>query len=342
MRYVFCWLMGALFSMQPLSSFERSNAPIFNENASHVIPFLIQKDFSNGALKSEFLLHLKTIFGIDIFVETGTNFGNTAARAAEIFETVHTVELFPEYYHLALEKFKNKKNVHVHFGNSGDVFPSMLPLCKQRTLFYLDGHWDGGDRSGKGDKNTPILEELSAIQAWGRPDAVILIDDICDFQKSLYEDRIQNSCFESYPDLKELIDAILTISPQYQICFLANALLVFPPDERVSVSSLMSACAIDRLSTISEHFSDEELLAVEQKIGSVQGVERIELENYFHAYSKFECHFGWRSFAGLWMGLILLHDQKWSQADEVFQVTAQNSLPGWRVDHYTYAPAKPY
>ena len=316
------------------TSLQRENIPFFDPSASQIIPFSIQKNFKNGSLKYRFLKDLKSYFGIEIFVETGTNLGNTTAKASGIFTEVHTIELFPEFYSLALEKFKTNSNVHVYFGSSEHLLPSILPLCQQPTLFYLDGHYDGGDRSGKGEKNTPILEELAAIQAWGRTDAVIVIDDVCDFQESLYSDRIQQTCFADYPDLKQIVESVLAINPQYQICFIPNALLIFPPSPGVTVSPLLSACTIDRFSVFSPLFSEQELLFVEKTIGGIQGSERKELQDYFQAYAKFEWSLGWRSFAGLWMGLILSHDQKRSEAQQIFKQTKQSAIPGWRVDVY--------
>jgi len=163
---------------------------------------------------------------------------------------------------------------------------------------------------------------------------VILIDDICDFQQSIYPERIRETCFADYPDLKKLLDEILKINPCYQICFIPNALLIFPPHSNVTVSPVLSACTIDRLSTVTSLFSKEELLEAEKTIGSAQGMERRELENYFQAYADFEYKLGWRSFAGFWMGLMLLYEQKFSDADQVFRQTAEYSLPGWRVDVY--------
>lgn len=329
MRAFLCFLCAARFLSGML---QKENVPLFKTDSSKVISFAIQKDFSNGSLDAQFLKKLASIFGLETFVETGTHFGDTAEKAGEIFKDVHTIELFPEFYHLAAKRFQNESNMHTYLGNSECILPSILRNCREKVLFYLDGHYDGGDRSGKGEKNTPILEELAAIRAWGRTDAVILIDDVCDFQPSLYPDRIQSTCFSDYPDLTKLIDAVLEINPSYLICFIPNALLVFPPTEDVTVSSLLSACTIDRFSVIPDLFSEQELLEAERMIGGVKGAERTELERYFEAYAEFEWNYGWRSFAGFWMGLILSQQGAPSRAAQIFKQTKEHSLPGWRLD----------
>lgn len=314
---------------------QKENIPHYQKEKSQIIPFAIQKDFSDGSLNAPFLQMLKSFFGIETFIETGTHFGDTAEKAGQIFEEVHTIELFPPFYQLASKRFKNKPNIHTYLGSSEAVLPAIFPRCQGRSFFYLDGHYDGGQESGKGEKNTPILEELAAIRAWGAADAIILIDDISDFQPSLYPDRIQGSCFADYPDLAGLIDAALAINPRYLVCFIPNALLIFPPMPDVTVSSFLRACTIDRLSVIGDLFSEGELLEAEQTIRSIRGAERCELQNYFQAYADFEWNLGWRSFAGFWQALALLEEGKTFQAEQILKQTKKNSLPGWRLDTYS-------
>lgn len=316
------------------ASFQMSNIPD-TEPTLHQLKFVVPKDFIDGSLKSDFLQQLKTYFGIQIFIESGTFLGNTTAKAARIFDEVHSIEISPDFYTQALKRFQNIPNVHLHLGDSGLLLPFVLTQCKQKTLLYLDGHYDGGP-SGKGNKNTPIMEELRAILDSKKSDCIIMIDDICDFQPSSDSAHIVQTCFADYPDLVSLIDQILLINSRYQICFISNALFVFPPTNQVCVSPLLRACTIDRLSTIVDLFSDQELSAAEYLIGSIHGYERQELETYFQAYFDFECQHGWRSFAGFWMGLIHLHQQNPHRAQEIFRQTIRHSLPGWRIDNYIH------
>ena len=41
----------------------------------------VPKDFSNGALKESFLARLKDLFGVSVFIESGTFLGNTTFAA---------------------------------------------------------------------------------------------------------------------------------------------------------------------------------------------------------------------------------------------------------------------
>lgn len=316
-----------------LFSFSFDNIPLFNPEAPHVIPFIIPKDFSDGSLKSSFLKDLKSFFGADVFVESGTYLGNTTAKAAELFQEVHSIEIFPKFYSEAAERFEEVPNISLHLGDSGTVLSQILPRIHSKILFYLDGHFDG-DSSGKGILNTPILEELRAIRQYGHPDSLLLIDDLSDFQESLFPLKIANSCFEGYPKLEQLIEEILNINPSYKICFLGNALLAFPPIDKVTVSKVVSACAIDRLSTAVDFLSEDLLLDAEKRIAQAPEPEKSELVRYALAYSSFEWKWGWRSFGAFWRGLILQENGRRFAALSLFRKTASHSLPGWRIDRY--------
>lgn len=316
-----------LFSSS-LFSLGRENIPL-HSHAPHVISYSLNKDFPSGALKPSLLKTLRDFFGIEIFIETGTNLGNTAAIAADIFQEVHSVEVFPEFYTKALQRFQNVSHVFLHFGDSAKALKEIIPFSTQKILFYLDGHFDGG-ASGKGTTNTPILEEIRAISSSGRKDALLLIDDICDFQASFYPDRIKNTCFENYPDLSSLIEEILQINPRYQICFLGNSLLAFPPSPDIAVSPLLSSCAIDLLSTVADFFSEEELLHAERIIGQAKGSEKEALTLYYQAYGEFEQNHGWKSFSSFWYGLILQEERRIFEAKKIFRKASLHSLRGWR------------
>jgi hypothetical protein len=97
----------------------------------------------------------------------------------------------------------------------------------------------------------------------------------------------------------------------------------------------LSACTIDRFSVISNFFSEQELLEAEQTIGCIKGCERVELERYFQAYADFEWNYGWRSFAGFWMGLISFQEGRVFQAAHLFKQCREHSIPGWRLDAHS-------
>lgn len=113
-------------------------------------------------------------FGLNVFVETGTANGDTPAALVDDFEALYTIEVGKAQWQAAVDRFKNEPKVACLHGDSGEHLPKVVAeLDDQRALFWLDGHYCGGDRA---EKDTPILEELAAIFSTG-VDHVILIDD---------------------------------------------------------------------------------------------------------------------------------------------------------------------
>lgn len=62
----------------------RENIPVFQETASCMLYFVIQKDVNDGSLDANFLQNLKSMFEVEIFIERGTYFGAMAAKASRI------------------------------------------------------------------------------------------------------------------------------------------------------------------------------------------------------------------------------------------------------------------
>src|SRR5262249_16050226 len=69
------------------------------------------------------------------------------------------------------------------------------------SLFWLDGHYSGGD-TAKGGRETPIMEEIQAILAHPVRDHIILIDDAGAF-----------GTWPDYPTLEQFEKLIATTAP---------------------------------------------------------------------------------------------------------------------------------
>lgn len=108
--------------------------------------------------------------GARTLVETGTNVGNSAARAAPLFERVVTIEKDAALHAAARSRHADLRNVEWVLGDSREVLPQLD--LSEPTVFWLDGHWSAGDTAGEGDE-CPLLDELAMIG----PQHAILIDD---------------------------------------------------------------------------------------------------------------------------------------------------------------------
>jgi len=316
--------------MKPRSVLDQ-NIPQYTKTSEATLSFCGSRHRQTGSLKQELLSTLKNAFKLDAFVETGTYRGDTAEIARGVFPEVHTIELSVHLFTQACQRFQNSRDIFVHNGDAPIVLKEILPGISGRILFYLDGHYSGGE-TALSAVNTPILEELRVIRDTHKDQSVILIDDIRLFQNSLYPEKIKNTCMEEYPDLRSIVEALLAINPTYQVCFLGDALLAYPQDASISVTPLVRACAIHRLSASFPEFPKSAIEISNDIIGKASWHERNELVIYYDTFSDFELTFGFRSFSSLWYGLLLLKDGDAETAMDLLKHAANHSPPGWCID----------
>lgn len=127
--------------------------------------------------KRDMLLDYKGRFGLQILVETGTFKGDTVEAMRKEFRKVYSIELAEKFYQEAKKRFAGVPNVDLRQGDSGKVMPEVVAQLDAPTLFWLDGHYSGGD-TAQGDLNCPVWGELEAIFSSGmKQPFVVLIDD---------------------------------------------------------------------------------------------------------------------------------------------------------------------
>lgn len=127
--------------------------------------------------KYALLLDYGRRYGLKTFIETGTCYGNACEVARKTFDDVYSIELSKEYHDYAKGRFHSFSNVHLLFGDSGQILRKLLlEIPDTPTLFWLDAHYSGGD-TAKGQTDPPTELELDVIHEL-RPGSVILIDDM--------------------------------------------------------------------------------------------------------------------------------------------------------------------
>ncbi len=102
-------------------------------------------------------------------IETGTFYGFTAARLAQLGVPVYTVERDPGLRAVSrLRLLRSRGRVRVLGGDSASVLPKLAADPRIRNPFvYLDAHWGDGP---------PLVAEVETVlTAW--PDCVIVVDD---------------------------------------------------------------------------------------------------------------------------------------------------------------------
>ena len=117
----------------------------------------------------------------NVFVETGTWLGQTIFEMEKHFDRLYTIEINETFYKNLTNKYKNNK-INFLLGASEDKLVEILPTINENVIFFLDGHWSAGD-TGKGKKDVPLYEELTAINEHFRKNAIIIIDDVRLFGK---------------------------------------------------------------------------------------------------------------------------------------------------------------
>jgi hypothetical protein len=109
------------------------------------------------------------------FIETGTYIGDTIFNLEPFFQELHTIEFSHKYYYNTKNRYRGNK-INFILGDSSIVFETLLPSITDKCIFFLDGHYSGGD-TGKSFKDCPLDEEITNINNLFQHDAIIIIDD---------------------------------------------------------------------------------------------------------------------------------------------------------------------
>jgi hypothetical protein len=102
--------------------------------------------------------------------------GDTTFALEPFFEKIHTIEFSEKYFTNTRRRYYGNK-INFILGDSSIVFKTLLPLVKDKCIFFLDGHWSSGD-TGRSEKDCPLNEEIHSINTLFQNEAIIIIDDI--------------------------------------------------------------------------------------------------------------------------------------------------------------------
>lgn len=127
--------------------------------------------------RAQVILDYARRYDLRLFIETGSGDGYTTDIVAPHFDRVFTIEVSPSKYYGVWGALLHHANVLPILGDSADVLPHLVGHLSEPAVYWLDGHYDGGD-GGRGKEDTPVRSELFTIFASprARPN-VILVDD---------------------------------------------------------------------------------------------------------------------------------------------------------------------
>ena len=186
--------------LKQLADWERNGRPI---PPPHIVKQQTLKTFSKR-------------YGLKILVETGTYYGDMVEAMKDVFNQLYSIELSTELYKKAKKRFKGEKHIELICGDSGLELMNLMSKIDKPTLFWLDGHYSAGV-TAKGEKDTPIYEELNHILNSTDKGHVIIIDDA--------------RCFgadPNYPSIKELCDFIKSKRANLDIVIQDDCIRVIP------------------------------------------------------------------------------------------------------------------
>lgn len=138
-----------------------------------------------------------------VFIETGTYRGDTVAAVKDAYSSVISIEVDETLYKMACERFAADKNVKIVQGDCAQVLPAILAALHEPAVFWLDGHYSGGE-TGKGEIEDPIIISLNQIAALPAQEHVIFVDDARTFDGR-----------EGRPDISDVFNSIKKINSRY-------------------------------------------------------------------------------------------------------------------------------
>lgn len=155
-------------------------------------------------------------YDLSVLVETGTFYGDMVEAMRGEFDRVYSVELSPRLFSRAARRFRKTGNVTIIHGDSGVELGAIVGELNRPALFWLDGHYSGGE-TAKGVEETPIYAELRHILGAPVDGHVIVIDDARAFGTD-----------PAYPTLAELRAFVGSMRPNLEIVVQDDSIRVTP------------------------------------------------------------------------------------------------------------------
>lgn len=127
-------------------------------------------------VKQHIVIGYQKRYQLRTFVETGTYAGEMVHAVSPYVERVISIEVAPALHAQAVRRFAGQDGVRLLLGDSATLLPAVIASLDEPALFWLDGHYMGGE-SGRGADDTPIVAEMTALLAHHVTGHVVLIDD---------------------------------------------------------------------------------------------------------------------------------------------------------------------
>jgi hypothetical protein len=179
-----------------------------------------------GGLPPELAAELRDRLSLRRAIETGTyRGGGTRLLAGIVRGPVTTIELSEPLAAAATEALADLPDVTVRQGDSRAVLPELIDSGIP-TLYWLDGHWSGGETAGEASE-CPLLDELRALGG-GHPDDAILVDDARLFTASPPPPHDP----AEWPTIVDVFDTLRAARPGHHVTVLRDLIVAVPARAR--------------------------------------------------------------------------------------------------------------
>ena len=121
---------------------------------------------------------LENSFSNSTFIETGTFRGSTLLAVRNKFKKIYSFEPSKKFYTFSKIKLKKFTNIKILNKTSEDGLSILLKKIQGNVIFWLDGHYSGGE-TFQGESKTPIKYELDTISKFIKnfKNLIIMVDD---------------------------------------------------------------------------------------------------------------------------------------------------------------------
>ncbi|MCA9034531.1 MAG: hypothetical protein KDA81_09785 [Planctomycetaceae bacterium] len=167
------------------------------------------------AVKQANLRQLQRRYEVQTLVETGTFRADMMVALGLYFDKLYSIELSEELFNYSVQRCRDLKNVELWQGASEDVLAEICSKLKGRVLFWLDGHFSGGD-TALGKTECPVTSELDVIFSQSQITPIVLIDDAREFVGK-----------RSYPTVAEIVQQANQYSRMH-VTVSDDAILIVP------------------------------------------------------------------------------------------------------------------
>ena len=123
------------------------------------------------------------------------------------------------------------QNINFIFGDSRSILKKIVPKLTDPAVFWLDGHWCGGQSYGENDQ-CPLIEEINEINKSAIAHFIFIDDARLFASPPPLPNRIGH-----WPPLDEVIQALQSGKNRYYIVIIEDVIIAVPQCAKETVAS---------------------------------------------------------------------------------------------------------